>query len=1041
MNDILKNGEFIINDYDTKKPFASFLPGIAGIHGIPLWCHYTNRAQCITSFGLRDKNGCILEFYPANSAYRFVDKMGFRTFLKINNQVFEPFSVSNKKNKVRTMYVSQASFRIEEIDNQNKIKTEVTYFILPNENIAGLVRQVKITNLSDKLIDLSVLDGITQLLPTDANEWMLKHQSNLLKSWMDVRLIDDKVGFYFENSIPSDTAEVNVSTHGNYYASFVNHELVKTIYDLNVLFDYDTSLTYPINFEKHSVEELLAMEQVSADKVSGGFSLAHINLEKNQTLKIDTVIGYSETDAFIQNKIKDFMDPKYFDKQSVVAKDIIFDITKDIETSSNQPLFDEYMKQNYLDNILRGGIPYFIDTKSKHFTYHLFSRRHGDMEREYNFFTIAPEFYSQGNGNFRDVCQNRRSDTLFHPEVRDFNVKMFAELIGLDGYNPLGVLGLKFHLEDDTNIDELVDSIFVNKKDIIINALKQEFTPGSIVNLIYRENIGLKVSEDEMLKLVFEHALSDTTADFGEGYWVDHWTYILDLVENLENIYPELMNKYLYDDLSYRFYNCPVTVLPRKEKYVLNKFGKVRQYGALLEKDYEKIGKCKMNEWGTNWLKYQDSDEVVKINLFSKLFHLAISKFTLLDPFGIGISMEANKPGWNDAMNGLPGLFASGVSETIELARLIKYLINHIDHKDIILPEEVVTLINETKALYKQDLSEFALWDKVTTLVEIFRENTRFGVSGITKVDYEDVLDFLKLMNKVVDKGLAKALAIGDGIYPTFLTYNAVKYEKQDYIGHYGLPTVKVLEFELKPLPYFLEAPARSMKYISDKDLLKKQYQLIKQTELYDKVLKMYKTSVPLDDESMEIGRIRAFQKGWLERESNFLHMTYKYLLGLLKCGLYNEYFEEIKTNYTCFMDPNVYGRSVFENSSFIATSNNPDRFLHGTGFIARLSGSTAEALSMWNIMMFGHHPFILENQTLKLNLRPILTKDFFKDDNTLEVSFLSKVKVIYHLLGDSLNIKNVKYQIEGKPYEEVTGEIAEKIRDGKIPQIDVYLS
>jgi hypothetical protein len=30
-------------------------------------------------------------------------------------------------------------------------------------------------------------------------------------------------------------------------------------------------------------------------------------------------------------------------------------------------------------------------------------------------------------------------------------------------------------------------------------------------------------------------------------------------------------------------------------------------------------------------------------------------KFSTLDPYGMGIEMEGGKPGWNDAMNGLPG--------------------------------------------------------------------------------------------------------------------------------------------------------------------------------------------------------------------------------------------------------------------------------------------------------------------------------------------------------------------------------------------------
>ena len=52
----------------------------------------------------------------------------------------------------------------------------------------------------------------------------------------------------------------------------------------------------------------------------------------------------------------------------------------------------------------------------------------GDPERDYNFFSIAAEYYSQGNGNFRDVSQNRRNDVFFNKDVGDFNVKTFFSL-------------------------------------------------------------------------------------------------------------------------------------------------------------------------------------------------------------------------------------------------------------------------------------------------------------------------------------------------------------------------------------------------------------------------------------------------------------------------------------------------------------------------------------------------------------------------------------------------------------------------------------
>ena len=42
-------GEFVIEQYNNAKPFASFFPGVAGMHGIPMWTFYVNRDQCIVS--------------------------------------------------------------------------------------------------------------------------------------------------------------------------------------------------------------------------------------------------------------------------------------------------------------------------------------------------------------------------------------------------------------------------------------------------------------------------------------------------------------------------------------------------------------------------------------------------------------------------------------------------------------------------------------------------------------------------------------------------------------------------------------------------------------------------------------------------------------------------------------------------------------------------------------------------------------------------------------------------------------------------------
>ena len=56
-------------------------------------------------------------------------------------------------------------------------------------------------------------------------------------------------------------------------------------------------------------------------------------------------------------------------------------------------------------------------------------------QRTTDYFTVDAEFYSQGNGNYRDI--NQIEDViLFAPFVGKTNIKKFYSLIQLDGYTP-----------------------------------------------------------------------------------------------------------------------------------------------------------------------------------------------------------------------------------------------------------------------------------------------------------------------------------------------------------------------------------------------------------------------------------------------------------------------------------------------------------------------------------------------------------------------------------------------------------------------------
>ena len=89
---------------------------------------------------------------------------------------------------------------------------------------------------------------------------------------------------------------------------------------------------------------------------------------------------------------------------------------------------------------------------------------------------------------------------------------------------------------------------------------------------------------------------------------------------------------------------------------------------------------------------------------------------------------------------------------------------------------------------------------------------------------------------------------------------------------------------------------------------------------------------------------------------------------------MFADFWEEIKTGLTPFMDPKIYARSPLECASFIASSYHMDKSIHGTGFLARLSGSTAEFLSMYHVMMYGRQPFVVDDESGELALKLVQT-------------------------------------------------------------------
>ena len=1019
---------FVIEDYQHAKRFSSFLPAMAGQDGKPLWAFYANVGQCMGGFGVNNKETPITPFDSATLAYQNIPVKSFRTFLKIDGVDRCIFECEN--DTLRTLKINKSNFSI--IEECDDYKVEITYSTVSHRNYAGLIRNVKFTNKSNKTVHYELCDGLPVFFPLGLSNFCYKEMVSLMGAYCEIDL-NNKAPFVKFKTSTGDNSVVELAHNGNGFVSIdSNGKRLDNIVELYQVFEDNTSLRRPMGWQEKGVKLLKESQQLE-NHLPCAFSISAFDLKTGESYEFSSLYGSFNTLDEFNAAVGQFSVSSSKEMVKETEELVKSYLPKGLKTSNT--LFDEYISQSLLDNNLRGGFPIILDDKKGGQPYYIFSRKHGDMERDYNAFNIPSTYFSSGPGNFRDVNQNRRSDLYFINQIKDYNIKIFFSLIQMDGQNPLTVKPLVFKKND--NFDESILNV-LSVKDKVLDLVSAGSQPGNIYTLLKDNNVK---NADDVFANILSNCHQEISASFSEGYWIDHWTYNVDLLENYLSVYPDKMEELLFKD-DYKYFHSLVYVNPRSEKYCFVAKGKIRQYGtidlAALKAENEKAG---LKGTETLWKKDQNGKEI-QVSLASKIFNLILIKFSTLDAHQMGIEMECEKPGWNDAMNGLPGLFASAMSETIELLRLVDFAIDNFktyENRDIALMDEQYDLYaavrDGVKALLDKKLSSFEYWDKVTTAREELRRKTHLTASNSNKrLTLKEALVLLKEMRDILSEGILNAKKLGGGIIPSYIINDVSKYEITDKVNHLGYKIVKPLEFKQRLIPYFLEASARMAK-LGDGFFGEKDYELIYKSGLRDQKLGFYKTCDDIEDAPFEIGRVHAFTKGWLERECNFLHMCYKYLLGLLKAGLYERFYEEMKINFVYNMDPYVYGRSPIENSSFIVPTCNPNTRMHGQGQFARLTGANAEILDMFFIMFLGERAFSYEGGVLRFTPSPKLSKEFFDENNEVSYPLFSKciVTISNPQRIDLYNHKKYVYFVDGKQYDSIQGPLAEDLRNGKI--------
>ncbi|MCK5492859.1 MAG: hypothetical protein KAJ14_07100, partial [Candidatus Omnitrophica bacterium] len=431
-----------------------------------------------------------------------------------------------------------------------------------------------------------------------------------------------------------------------------NGNILQTIFNQEVVYG-KSGATIPFGVLNYDFETPDALDQhVSTTQAPCAMNYTKFVLEPKGSIQsakrvvslITHTNSYEEANKIIRRftSSKDFVDQK---KKS--GRKFINSIRHKVLTkmSSKYAVFTQYMGNNQLDNVLRGGLSIPIKTKKGIVSVNVLSRIHGDLERDYNWYLVLIMYYSQGIGAYRDMLQNMLNDAwVSNPNIPAAEgILDMLDLIQADGYNPKVVKPDVFKAESDEDVENALSKMVASneEKEKLRDMMKNGFTLGELFGYIVENKLQSKQSNVESHEIqVFEdillHTVKQKQADHGEGFWTDHWHYNLDSIEEYLRLNPDKREHLFFGKMfSYYLNNHSVRKRDHDDKgngrYYYSQFkGRVIQPNSVINRE-----DVKAEEKG-NLLRTRNGEgEEYKSNLIVKGLMIISNKVASLDQSGV----------------------------------------------------------------------------------------------------------------------------------------------------------------------------------------------------------------------------------------------------------------------------------------------------------------------------------------------------------------------------------------------------------------------
>ena len=645
------------------------------------------------SAGRKDCDNALFPYYTDDKITESAEITGSKTILQVHTEgktyLWEPFSKRYEgvykisRNLYKNNFGNKVIF--EEINHDLGITFKYHW---NSSDKFGFVKKSTLVNNSNKSIQLTVLDGIQNILPYGVSADLQNASSNLVDAYKKCELeTDTGLGIFALSAIIVDKAEPSEALKAN------------VVWSLGI--ENPTYLLSSLQLDNFRKGKKIQQEiDIKAEK-GAYFICADLTLEA-ESEKEWRIIAEVNQSIVAVNLIKETIKNES-DLADLVEEDIELGSKHLVElnaASDGMQLTADKLRNtrhfsNTLFNIMRGGIfdnnyqlekgdfiKYIANANKKvHkkkedileqlpeiFTLSYlkelaendqdknfkrlcfeymplkFSRRHGDPSRPWNKFSINTRSEVDGSkildyeGNWRDIFQNWEALAHSYPEFIESMIHKFLNATTFDGYNPYRVTKDGFDWET--------------------------------------------IEPDNPWSYI--------------GYWGDHQIiYLLKFLEFIEKHYPAKLASYFNQEL-FVYANVPYKI--KNYEAILSNPKDTIEFDVELDEELNR----KKKELGADGALLRDENYFIyKVNLVEKLLATVLAKVSNFIPEG-GIWMSTQRPEWNDANNALVGNGVSMVT-LYYLRRFLNFfqeMVSNTDLDTVEISEELALFFNEVLATF-----------------------------------------------------------------------------------------------------------------------------------------------------------------------------------------------------------------------------------------------------------------------------------------------------------------------------------------------------